>query len=238
MAIQFYKTKEPYGGFSNFSNHKVRVYGMTWSTSEHAFQAMKFAPHRPDLIRAVQATATPRLAADMGRDRSLPLADGWEKPPQLLHYRLTDHAELHVDDGFEHREPLFNRLKDVVMYEVVYAKMTQHPELRSLLLRTGTEPIVEATPKDPYWGWGANEKGENKLGRVLMSVRGALVRGAATKTAFGKPDRVAFTCTAEYPWQPEYGQGVHPDTEASGRRAGKLLECSHCRHLFEPTASV
>ena len=217
MIIQFYKTKEPYGGFSNFSSHKVRVYGMTWSTSEHAFQAMKFAPHRPDLIRAVQSAATPRLAANMGRDRSLPLADGWEKQPQLLHYRLTDHAELHVGDGFEHQEPLFNRLKDVVMYEVVYAKVTQHPELR---------------------GWGPDEKGENKLGRIFMAVRGALVRGAATKTAFGKPDRAAFTCTAAYPWQPEYGQGLQPDAEASGRRAGGLLQCSHCRHLFEPTASV
>lgn len=233
MAIKFYKTRGPYGGFSNFSPHKVRVHGMTWPTSEHAFQAMKFAPHRPDLIRAVHATATPSLAAEMGRDRSLPLADGWERPPQLLPYRLVDHAELQVDDGFQHQEPLFNRLKDVVMYEVVYSKMTQHPELRALLLRTESEAIVEASPKDAYWAWGADEKGESKLGRILMSVRSALVRGAATKTAFGKPDRVAFTCTAEYPWQPEFGEGLHPDTEAEGRRAGTFLECTHCGHLFE-----
>lgn len=236
MTIYFYSPKHPYGGFSNFSRHKVKVYGMVWPTSEHAFQAMKFAPHRPDLIQAVHATATPKLAAEMGRDRSLPLAAGWDKPPPLVAYRLGDHAELQVDDGFHHQEPLFNRLKDIVMYEVVYAKMTQHQELRTLLLGTGTEAIVEASSKDPYWGWGANEKGENKLGRTLMAVRVALVRGAATKTAFGKPDRVAFTCTAGYPWQPEYGQAEHPDTESGGRwRKSQILECTHCRHMFEVT---
>jgi hypothetical protein len=234
MTIQFFLTRETYGGFSNFSRHKVDVYGLTWPTSEHAFQAMKFAPHRPDLIKAVQATATPKLAAAMGRDRSLPLAAGWEQAPQLLPYRIPDHVELQVDDGLKHEEPLFNRLKDVLMYEVVYAKMTQHAELRSLLLQTSSEPIAEASPRDSYWGWGKDEKGENKMGRILMAIRGALVRGAATKTAFGKPDRVGFTCTAEYPWRPEYGQATHPDTTSEGRwRGDKLLECTHCGHLFE-----
>lgn len=242
--IAFYRTAEKYGGFSNFSKHPVSIYGLRWATSEHAFQAMKFSPHRVDLVREIWALASPREAANRGRDHSLPLHEGWEKPlpEQVSAFRLPDagHALLQPHDGRQHEEPLFNRLKDFVMYEVVYAKMTQHPELRALLLETGTEPIVEGTPKDPYWGRGAAHDGENKLGRILMAIRAALVEGALTKTAFGKPDRATFICAAGYPWRPEYGEATHPDATSTGRvsRECEGFECTHCGHYLEVTRSA
>jgi hypothetical protein len=44
MAIYFYSDREnPYGCFSNFSRHGFELDGVWWSTSEHYFQAQKFA---------------------------------------------------------------------------------------------------------------------------------------------------------------------------------------------------
>lgn len=193
MPILFYKTREAYGGFSNFSRHPVTIHGQTYSTSEHAYQAQKFRPHRPDLVEAVRKAASPRQAADMGRNRQFPLAAGWDLPldATTLTQRIPDCSTLDLDDGYRHPAPLFGHLKDVVMYEVVYAKLAQHPDLRDLLLGTGTECIVEATPVDSYWGWGHDGKGENKLGRIFMVIRTALRQSASTGVTVGKPSCVA-----------------------------------------------
>ncbi len=43
-TIRFYYENEvPYGCFSNFSAHSVVLKGVTWPTTEHYFQAQKFA---------------------------------------------------------------------------------------------------------------------------------------------------------------------------------------------------
>jgi ribA/ribD-fused uncharacterized protein len=54
----------------------VRLKGRTWPTSEHYFQAQKFAGtfHEDEVRRARTAS----IAAAMGRDRKRPLRDDWE----------------------------------------------------------------------------------------------------------------------------------------------------------------
>jgi len=75
--IKFYHTGEEYGCFSNFSAHPITVGGKRWPTSEHYFQAQKFAgTHHED---AVRRAASPMIAARMGRDRSRPLRKDWER---------------------------------------------------------------------------------------------------------------------------------------------------------------
>jgi len=193
MPILFYTTRGIYGSFSNFSRHAVTIYGATWRTSEHAFQAQKFHPHRPDLVEAVRNAVTPRDAAAMGRNRAYPLAPGWEQPlePAALEERIPDYRFLELDDLFRATNHLFARLKDVVMYEVVYAKVTQHPELRELLFGSGSETIVEASPVDAYWGWGPDERGLNKLGRIFTTIRSALRESITAGRPVGKPSCVA-----------------------------------------------
>jgi hypothetical protein len=68
MTIYFYGTRDKYGCFSNFSPHGFELDGVYWPTSEHYFQAQKFAgtPHA-DQIRQVK---TPKDAARLGRDRT------------------------------------------------------------------------------------------------------------------------------------------------------------------------
>jgi len=174
--ITFYDPRDPWGFLSNFSRHTVRVYGRDWMTSEHAFQAMKFHPHRPDLVDWVHGQITPRKAAEAGRDNTKPIRGDWDLlPPEDMAVRVKHVRQ--PDDGIrrsQDAEPLFAKTKDVVMYEVCLAKFRRHRDLREALLGSGDVPIAEASMGDGYWGWGATRAGQNKLGRIVMAVRESL----------------------------------------------------------------
>ena len=66
--------------------------------------------------------------------------------------------------------PDWEKIKDEVMLTGLRKKFAD-PELRSLLLATGDEELIEGN----YWGdtyWGVcNGVGQNKLGKLLMQVR-------------------------------------------------------------------
>lgn len=176
--ILFYKLKDPYGCFGNFSRHPVNMgTGLgVFPTAEAAFQAMKFHPHRPDLVDLIRQASTPRIAAEAGRNRAYPMRTDWEEAPRALFSSLM-FPNIQPDDGVVRTsppEPLFARMKDVVMYEVVLAKFRQNEEPLKTLLGSGDDGIVEDSPVDSYWGWGPSRTGENKLGRILMAVRAVL----------------------------------------------------------------
>jgi ribA/ribD-fused uncharacterized protein len=143
VTVYFYSTREvPYGCFSNFSAHGFELDGRWWPTSEHYFQAQKFVgtPHE----EAIRLVPTPKIAANMGRERKRPLRADWEA------------------------------VKDDVMRRAVRQKFERHAELREILLGTGDEEIVENAPSDYYWGCGADGSGRNMLGQILMEVRADL----------------------------------------------------------------
>ena len=75
--ILFYKTNEPFGCFANFSRHGITLDGKFWPTTEHYFQAQKFAGTEHEKI--VQDAKTPGDAARLGRDRERPLREDWEE---------------------------------------------------------------------------------------------------------------------------------------------------------------
>ncbi len=141
-VINFYSTKDEYGCFSNFAAYPITLGGERWPTTEHYFQAQKFA--EPAHREAIRNTASPMVAARMGRDRTKKLRDDWES------------------------------VKVQIMTDAVRAKFTQHAELRSMLLATGDAKIVEHTANDSYWGDGGDGKGENMLGQILMKIRAEL----------------------------------------------------------------
>ena len=96
MTICFYGTRTQYGCFSNFSRHGFELDGVWWPTSEHYFQAQKFAgtPHA-DQIREVK---TPKDAARMGRDRSRPLRSDWERvKDDIMRKAVLRKFETHAD---------------------------------------------------------------------------------------------------------------------------------------------
>lgn len=72
--------------------------------------------------------------------------------------------------------PDWEQVKDQVMYDVLYAKFTQNPELKEALLETGDETLVEVTTwHDRYWGIctcpNCRGVGRNQLGYTLMKLR-------------------------------------------------------------------
>ena len=89
----------------------------------------------------IRKANSPMLAARMGRDRKRRLRRDWES------------AKLDV------------------MREALFAKFTQHDELRELLLSTGDAKIIEHTVNDSYWGDGGDGTGKNMLGQLLMATR-------------------------------------------------------------------
>lgn len=141
-TINFYLTDAPYGEFSNFASYPIFLSDKTWPTTEHYFQAQKFAGTEHEEI--IRLEESPMKAARMGRDRNRPLRSDWES------------------------------VKDNVMRTALFAKFSQHPELRSLLLGTGEATIVEHTENDNYWGDGGDGTGRNMLGIMLMDLRSQL----------------------------------------------------------------
>lgn len=67
--------------------------------------------------------------------------------------------------------PDWDQVKRSVMKECCLAKFLQHPDLRKLLMETGTEELMEDSPVDWYWGIGKDGTGQNVLGQVLMEIR-------------------------------------------------------------------
>lgn len=84
---------------------------------------------------------TPRETFEMTRRPDVPIREDWE--------------QVKVD----------------VMREAVFAKFTQNPELLEKLLATGDAQIIEDSPVDSFWGVGADGRGQNMLGIILMEVR-------------------------------------------------------------------
>ena len=96
-VIRFYSTAAEYGAFSNFSRHPITLEGKRWPTTEHYFQAQKFAGS-PDEDEVRQA-ARPMDAARMGRDRKRPLRRDWEAVKErvmldALRAKFAQHDEL------------------------------------------------------------------------------------------------------------------------------------------------
>ena len=79
-------------------------------------------------------------------------------------------------------ESLWNGIRQIVVYEGIFAKFSQNPELREQLKDTGNAFLAECAVKDRIWGIGlsmrdparldrAKWQGQNLLGYTLMMVR-------------------------------------------------------------------
>lgn len=149
--INFYGCGNAYGEFSNFYAAPVKIDGVVWPTTEHYFQAQKFVGQvgGQEHMEEIRSAESPAVAKKLGGTRSIKLRADWE------------------------------RVKEEVMSKALYAKFTQHPELATLLLSTGTAVLAEHTRNDRYWGDGggclsSSGAGKNRLGYLLMELRAQL----------------------------------------------------------------
>jgi N-glycosidase YbiA len=142
MTIYFYKADRPHGYLSNFSPHPIEIEAITWPTVEHYYQAQKFVGTQfMELSDRIRRAATPEEAAAIGRNPLYTPSLDWQQ-----------------------RKPK-------VMYLAVHQKFLTHVDLRELLLATGDQEIIEDSPRDYFWGCGADGTGLNQLGQILMAVR-------------------------------------------------------------------
>lgn len=165
---------DDYEPFSNFHRgHPVTVFGRTWPTTEHPFQAAKFFGMDERVVDQIHGVVPPGLAKKLGRSRSTPIRPDWDL------------------------------IAPSVMMLINLHKFTQHDELRALLVGTEDATLVEGNDhRDRTWGaiweretlsslregertW-ADERdagghmtgrlvGKNMLGRTLMILRRDLV---------------------------------------------------------------
>lgn len=96
-TINFYRSTDDYGGFSNFSRHSIWLDGARWPTSEHYFQAQKF--HDATYRERIRRAPSPMEAANLGRDRRQKLRNDWESVKveimrKALQAKFTQHDEL------------------------------------------------------------------------------------------------------------------------------------------------
>ena len=97
MEIRFFKIREAYGCFSNFSDHYIIVDGTVYRTTEHYFQSRKFLDE--ENRNAVIKSSTPFKAAEIGRDRSRPLREDWEDIKldvmyEALKYKVEQYPDI------------------------------------------------------------------------------------------------------------------------------------------------
>ncbi|MBI9044188.1 MAG: NADAR family protein [Anaerolineaceae bacterium] len=143
MPIHFYHEFEPFGEFSNFYlDHPIELDGLSWPTSEHYYQAMKF-PNHPEIREEIRQTS------------------------ECLQTKvLANEIYTHLVD-----QDWWDNSKDAVMLKAVRAKFTQHQDLQDFLLDSGDQILIEHTENDLYWGDGLDGSGKSMLGKVLMQVR-------------------------------------------------------------------
>lgn len=83
---------------------------------------------------------------------------------------------------------VWNEHSQKIVFKGNYAKFSQNPRLKELLLATGDKVLVEASPFDRIWGIGMrackaaadhrNWRGKNQLGYTLTRVKKAIIADA------------------------------------------------------------
>jgi ribA/ribD-fused uncharacterized protein len=68
----------------------------------------------------------------------------------------------------------WDSVKEEILFQGLKAKFEQNTLLQTLLLKTGSEELIEQSPWDSYWGSGRTGKGKNRMGHLLMKLRSEL----------------------------------------------------------------
>lgn len=139
--------------FSNEYDAKMQIDGQTFATVEHYYQWSKAKMFGDaDAEKKILKTASAKSVKTYGK-------------------KVT---------GFKEEE--WDAKKNSIVRTALKAKFTQHPDLRKMLLDTGTKPLAFADPRDKYWSIGTSDdtskakdpskwSGKNMLGKLLTELR-------------------------------------------------------------------
>lgn len=136
-----------------------------YETSNFVFS--NFSAHAIDFNGVRYATVEHAFHAQKFSDETLcnqirecgsPLA-AWKLAQKLKPQRRADWDDVKVG----------------ILTEIIRGKVGQHEEVKEALFASGDETIIEINPHDDFWGGGADNKGQNNAGKILMKLREELV---------------------------------------------------------------
>ena len=126
----------------NFSPFGLIMNDLFFSTSEHAFQYLKFVDTNKELAEKIRTALSPDDARNIAHENK--------------QYRPSNWSELK-----------YNKMK-----EVLKLKVSQNPKVKEVLLNTNNLIIAECCiDEDTDWGIDNNNQGENHLGNIWMDIR-------------------------------------------------------------------
>jgi predicted NAD-dependent protein-ADP-ribosyltransferase YbiA (DUF1768 family) len=171
-VIHFYDPKSDYGWMSNYYKAPFKVENITYPTSEHYYQVMKFLDcgengassnntRNLEYAQLILSQNTPNKCKILATQKKGGQNFKWKSELNKL---IDSYRDVKIRSDWED-------VKDNVMRFAVMKKFTQNAALRDKLLLTGDATLVEHS-KDAYWGDGLDRaEGLNMLGKILMEVR-------------------------------------------------------------------
>ena len=171
--IFFYDKNDPYYVFSNFYTQPkciplfIDKDSREWYSSEAYYQAHKFIGVSPDgdaYAEIIRNTTSSHFAYVLGNQ------GGNIRPT----WKIDGVPITKIIEQFKSRITLsdeWDKKKETIMREAILYKFIQNINLKNLLVDSGINRLVEYSPRDSFWGTYWNKLGENRLGKLLESVR-------------------------------------------------------------------
>ena len=161
-VVCFHNPNEENGYLSNWYPSKFTVNGVTFSSMEQYMMYCKAVCFRDDKV-AAQILSTDDVAQIKALGRL-----------------VCNYNDNH-----------WNGVRQISVYEGLYAKFSQNEDLETQILATGEAVLAECAVKDRIWGIGLSMhdpdrldrskwKGQNLLGYALMMVREKLRQDGAS----------------------------------------------------------
>lgn len=142
-TIRFSFKSREYSFLSNFYVVDINIDGKVYFHVEGYYQSRRFAGFNERAAEHIRFLADPIIAKK-----------------RVNSYQISE----------EKNEQWIKGKRDIVMNRGILAKFICSAELTKKLIDTG-DSILESIDSDEYWGMGDNNKGVNKLGKILMHTR-------------------------------------------------------------------
>lgn len=172
-AIEFNGKSTKYKEFGTYFPMKLVMEGKMWPTVEHYFQAMKY-PNNAAYQEEIRKAKTPAAAKKLGKSAEATMREDWNTRREEV--MMTANREKFSD---------------------------RHPQLKQLLIGTGDAILLNASPQDNFWGIGRKREGRNKLGKILMQLRGELAPAALVPPPMDANEKIIATSIPAAPMPAE-----------------------------------
>ena len=135
--IELSKIKDWRKKLSNsWTNHPIKLDGLSWLSVEHYYQANKFKQDNPDFYKQFSMESS----SDISKDPDL--AKGAGSDNGKFGTKQIRDKKILIDKEFE-------KQGRVIMEKAMYAKFTQHDELKQLLIATRDAKLVHFVRASP-----------------------------------------------------------------------------------------